>query len=707
MFFTKTPIKYLKWVGSSRLRDLEKQDIRNVEDLLYYAPFKYEDRRHSVQINKIVPGENCAVLGRIKSTKFRRIKGGMTICEIIVEGEGGYLKAVWFNQPYLRQVFKNTIMIWLFGKADYGKYGAGLQMNSPDYEIIDTEDTISIHSGRIVPIYKQIKNTSSKMLRRIIFNALFEKEVEIPEILPSSIIRKRDLIDRSEAFKRIHFPLNKTDVSSLEGRRSPMHYRLIYEEFMIVQSALYLIRSKRKLDAGIKYNITDQMEMKLFSLSPFRLTAAQQRVMREILNDMRASYPMNRLLQGDVGSGKTIVAILACFVAISCGYQVAFMAPTEILAEQHYKNAEKIFKDQDVRLLLLTSNKIKEEGKKLHDSIMNGEVDLVVGTHALIQEKVRFKKLGLAIIDEQHRFGVKQRRRLMSGSIKSDTLVMTATPIPRSLALTSLGNLDLSIIDRLPSGRKPVDTVLTTDRKRDEVYEFIRKQLKRGNQVYVVYPIIESTEKNDLRAAADMAEHLKNEIFKTYSVALLHGRMNGEEKERIMREFVSGRINLLVTTTVIEVGIDVPNATVMLIEHSERFGLSQLHQLRGRIGRGKQKSYCILMINPPGSAEPDKLKLTNEAKERLKIMRDSNDGFVISQKDLEIRGPGEFFGSRQSGIPRFKIADLTMDWEILLQAFNDAKWYFNLPDIEKSPDYERYVEILRKWWKTEGPDISS
>ena len=599
------------------------------------------------------------------------------------------------------------MMVWLFGKVDYGRYGAGLQMNSPDYEIIDSKGSVSIHTGRIVPIYKQIRNTSSKMMRRIIFNALFEKKVKIPEILPSSIIRKRELMDRSDAFKRLHFPMNDSDMGQLASRRSPMHYRLIYEEFILIQSALYLIRSKRKIAQGIRFNIDAKLKEEIYSLPPFDLTAAQRKVIKEILNDMTATYPMNRLLQGDVGSGKTIVALLACFAAVRCGYQAAVMAPTEILAEQHYRTAKEIFKGKKTRILLLTSNKVKERGKEIHSAILNGEVELVIGTHALIQEKVKFKNLGFAVIDEQHRFGVQQRRTLMTGKLRPDTLVMTATPIPRSLAMTALGNLEISIIDRLPSGRKPVETILTTDRKRDEIYDFIRAQMDKGNQVYVVYPVIESSEKTDLRAAKEMAKHLTNDAFPEYRVALLHGRMSGEEKEKVMAEVKSGDIKLLVTTTVIEVGIDVPNATVMLIEHSERFGLSQLHQLRGRIGRGKSKGYCILMINPPGTNDPDTMKLTEAAKERLKVMRDSNDGFVIAQKDLEIRGPGEFFGKRQSGMPRFRIADITKDWEILLEAYNDANWYFNLPDIEKSPDYKKYIQILREWWKTDGPKISS
>lgn len=699
MFFNKTPVKYLKWVGSARLEDLKDHGIETIEDLLYYVPIRYEDRRNPVRISKLKPGEAALVTGKLTNMSVRRTKSRMTLIEAIIENDGEFLKTVWFNQPYLTRQLKKGDSLWLYGKADYGRYGAGFQMNSPDLEIIRNADGLAIHTGRIVPVYKQIKNTGTKMLRRIIYNTLFEHNAEIAETLPASILRKRELMPKDEAIKRIHFPGGDDDPEKLISRRSPMHKRLIYEEFMMMQASLYLMKKKRRTEPGIKFPITPELKNKALALPPFQLTASQKKVIDEIFSDMSALYPMNLLLQGDVGSGKTIVSLIAAYTAVKSGMQAALMAPTEILAEQHFKTASELFAGENIKISLLTSSTIVKEGSRLHDSISSGASGLVIGTHALIQEKVLFKNLGLIIIDEQHRFGVEQRKNLARKGITPDLIVMTATPIPRSLALTAFGSLDLSVIEKPPAGRKPIETILSTERKREEVYSFIRKNIQQGRQAFIVCPLIQGSEKTDLKAAEDIYLILKDNVFKEFTVDLLHGKMKGDIKEAVMKRFSEAETDILVTTTVVEVGIDVPNATIMMIEHSERFGLSQLHQLRGRIGRGAHKSYCILMISSSEDGSNLQLEITDQAKERLKIMRDSNNGFEIARKDLEIRGPGEFIGTRQSGMPRFRIAQLAADYDILMEAYADASWFFSLPDIEKSPDYKVFIDTLREWWK--------
>lgn len=703
MFFNKTPVRYLKWVGSSRLEDLKSNGIETIEDLLYCLPMRYEDRRNPTDISSLKPGETVLVTGILKNVNLKRLKSRMTLIEAIIENKNEYLKAVWFNQPYLMKQMKPEDRVWLYGKTDYRKSGIGFQMNSPDLEIVRTSDGPAIHTGRIVPVYRQIKNTGTKMLRRIIYNTLFEHNAEITETLPSAILRKRELMPKDDSIKRIHFPANDDSLDELQRRRSPMHRRLIYEEFLMMQASLFLIKKKNQKEMGIKFNLTPDLKAKAYKLPPFQLTSSQKKTLEEIFSDMSSPYPMNRLLQGDVGSGKTIVALLAAYTAIKCGYQAALMVPTEILAEQHFKSASQLFAEEDISIALLTSNSALKNGKKIYDSITNGHCDLVIGTHALIQKGVHFKNLGFVVIDEQHRFGVDQRKVMVGKGISPDTLLMTATPIPRSLALTAFGSLDLSVIDKHPSGRKQIETILSTDRKRTEVYGFIKKNLDRGRQAFVVCPVIQGSEKTDIKAAEQTYKQMI-ELFKDYSVDLLHGKMNSETKEKIMQRFSEGKTAILVTTSVIEVGLDIPNANIMMIEHSERFGLSQLHQMRGRIGRGSYKSYCILMISDQKKGLfSQELNLTEQAQDRLKIMRESNDGFEISAKDLEIRGPGEFLGTRQSGVPRFRIADLIHDSDILLQAYSDALWFFSLPNIEHSPDYEVFIKTLREWWKDNFP----
>ncbi|MBN2135510.1 MAG: ATP-dependent DNA helicase RecG [Acidobacteria bacterium] len=694
MLFLETPVKFLKYIGSARISDLKSKNIQTIEDLLLYLPIRYEDRRNPIPFSEIKPEQTQLISGKIINVNLRWARSRMSILEAIIENNKQYIKAVWFNQPFLKQVFKPDDLIWLYGKAEFDKHGINFQFKSPEFEIISKGDLPAVHSNKIIPVYRRINKTSSKMLRRIIYNTLFETEIGIEEVLPPSLVRKGELITRIEAFKKVHFP---DSMEKLEEARSPAHARLIYEEFALLQSALYLSRKKKRTEQGIRIKIDPDLKDKLSSKIPFKLTTAQKKSLEEIYSDLEADYPMNRLIQGDVGSGKTVVALLSAAVTVQSGYSAALMAPTEILAEQHFRTTSELLQEDNYKIVLLTSSTVKQN-PEIHDEIKAGKYNIIIGTHALIQKKVKIPNLGLVIIDEQHRFGVEQREVLAEKSLAPNILVMTATPIPRSLALTAFGNLDLSIIDQMPKGRKPVETILSTERKRDDIYKFLLKNIDAGRQVYVIYPLITQTEKSDLKAATEMSEKLQEE-FIDYKVGLLHGKLSSEEKEEIMRRFKEGKINILVSTTVVEVGIDVPNATVMLIEHAERFGLSQLHQLRGRIGRGQHKSYCILMINPPGAEDPKEITLTDEARERLKIMRESNDGFVIAGKDLEIRGPGEFLGTRQSGLPKFRAANIIRDYDILLKAYKDCHWFFALPDIEKSPDYNDFTEYLRKWWR--------
>ncbi len=533
-----------------------------------------------------------------------------------------------------------------------------------------------IHVGRRVPVYRKLGAFQTKRLREIVFSVLQNLDkTSIRETLPEDLCRRQSLIKRAEAVAEIHFPPEDSDIAEYEAARSKAHLRLIFEEFFWVSFALQLKRGERtKEPKGTIIEINDKIRERLNALLPFTLTGAQERVVKRIFDDMQSDAPMNRLVQGDVGSGKTIVAFLAMFAAMENGYQTALMAPTEILAEQHARNAKKIFADSPYRVELLTGSLKAAEKRKVQKDIASGEINAVVGTHAVIQEAVEFEKLGLAVVDEQHRFGVMQRAELRARGFNPDILVMTATPIPRSLAMTVYGDLDVSVIDELPPGRTPVKTVVVGEDRRDGVYKGIEREVNLGRQVYVVYPLIDESEKMDLKAATKMHEELRDVIFPNYRVGLLHGKMKGAEKEEIMGKFVGGETNILISTTVIEVGVDVPNASLMIIEHAERFGLSQLHQLRGRVGRGAEQSFCVLLTGD---------KKTAVARERLGIMEETTDGFRIAEKDLEIRGQGEILGTRQSGVQTFKIGNIIRDLEILDKARQEAEFYLTTKRLTK------------------------
>ena len=543
-----------------------------------------------------------------------------------------------------------------------------------------------IHVGRRVPVYRKLGPFQTKRLREIVYSVLQNLDTSsIKETLPADLCKRQNLISRAQAVAEIHFPPENSDIGDYEIARSNAHLRLIFEEFFWVSFALQLKRGERtKEPKGAIIEISDKTFERIKGLLPFQLTGAQERVIKRIFDDMQSDAPMNRLVQGDVGSGKTIIAFLAMFAEMENGYQTALMAPTEILAEQHARNAKKIFADSNYRVELLTGSLRAAEKRKVQKAIADGEIHAVIGTHAVIQEAVEFENLGLAVVDEQHRFGVMQRAELTARGMRPDILVMTATPIPRSLAMTVYGDLEVSVIDELPPGRTPIKTVVVGGDKREGVYKGIEREVNLGRQVYIVYPLIEESEKMDLKAATKMFEELRDDVFPRFRIGLLHGKMKGAEKEEIMGRFSAGELNILVSTTVIEVGVDVPNASLMIIEHAERFGLSQLHQLRGRVGRGAEQSFCVLLTGD---------KKTAVARERLGIMEETTDGFRIAEKDLEIRGQGEILGTRQSGVQTFKIGNIIRDLEILDDARQEAEHYLTSKRLTK--ETSRLIEVAR------------
>ncbi|RPJ58318.1 MAG: ATP-dependent DNA helicase RecG [Acidobacteria bacterium] len=691
-----SPIQYVKGVGPRRATMLEKAGVRTAEDLLKYRPFRYEDRTRFRQIKDLEPDQEAVIRAEVLVTGFyttpmKRVR----IFEILVGDGTGSLQAKFFNQVYLNKVLRKGQQVILFGTPKADSYGVGLNLLNPDFEILDAAGDHSIHTGRIVPVYRRIGQLTTKTLRQIIFS-LVQEIPEVEDPLPDSLLQKYGFPDRRTSLRLLHFPECPQDrsladyLADLAELRTPFQQRLVFEEFFYFQLGLQVLRRQRELaPKNRRIRIDASVRDAVKKVLPFHPTAAQKRVLKEIVGDLSSPKIMNRLLQGDVGSGKTIVALQAMVVAIENGAQAALMAPTEILAEQHFRNITAYLSGSSYRVALLTSSVKGKRRKETLESIRGGETNLVVGTHALIQGGVEFKDLALVVVDEQHRFGVMQRSNLIEKGDRPDVLVMTATPIPRSLALTLYGDLDLSVIDQLPPGRQPVQTLVKRNNERDEVYELIRRELQQGRQAYVVYPLIEQSEKLDLRAATEMAEHLHSVVFPEFQVGLMHGRLKAEEKESLMSRFKAGEVQILVSTTVIEVGIDVPNATVMMVEHADRFGLSQLHQLRGRIGRGRDKAVCILFTE--GFNSP-------EAFQRLDIMRRSSNGFKIAEKDLELRGPGEFVGTRQSGMPEFLFGNIVRDRELLEKARADAESYF-LSAGEVGGFEPGTLEQLADWWK--------
>ena len=644
-------VQYIKGVGPKRSEILERLGIRTILDALYYFPRDYKDRTRIQKIGEATLGTEITIVGRVLGVKPRMARNGKHVLEVFVTDETDTVAATWFNQPFLAGKFHVDDVLMLHGKLGEYKY---LQMLNPEYEIVH-DDEAHIQEGGIIPVYPLTEHISQAHFRKIAKEAVLGFAGFLEDALPAEILGKNRLVSLQQAVRDVHFP------GTFELLKQAK-CRLVYEELFVMEMAMALRKRGIKEEPGIAFKVGPNVDAHIRKLVPFTLTAAQERVIREITEDMRSSKPMNRLLQGDVGSGKTVVAIYAILAAIANGYQAAFMAPTEILAEQHFQTLRKYLSHSNVNVHLLSRDTNAKRKKESLQEIADGRVNLAVGTHALIEEAVCFNNLGLVVIDEQHKFGVMQRLRLKEKGLRPDVLIMTATPIPRTLSLTLFGDLDVSVIDEMPPGRTPVKTVVVPRGKETATYEFIRSEIAKGRQAFIVYPLVEESEALDLKAAVTEAKKLQREIFPTLRIGLLHGQMKSEEKEKVMADFKEGCYDVLVSTVIIEVGIDVPNATIMAIEHAERFGLSQLHRLRGRIGRGGGQSYCLLFGNPA----------SHEARERLRIMARTCDGFKIAEMDFRLRGPGEFFGTRQHGLPELRVSDLIRDFSVLKQARHDA-----------------------------------
>jgi ATP-dependent DNA helicase RecG len=724
MLQPSTSVQYVKGIGPKLAEVLAAKDIQTLDDLLHYLPFRYEDRLNPRGITELRPGEMATVIAEVRTSGLFRTRR-MPIFQMTAGQGRTRLKCIWFNAAYLRDKFKPGQIVALYGKVEEDYRGGELQLTQPQFEIIGEADSASdsadqklaasLEIGRIVPIYESAGQgrLTSRWFRRIIHSALENLTPDLPDPIPTVVRRHLSLISPREALQKVHWPEPGESLQDLQSSRTPAHVRLIFEELFFVELGLELKRREQKAQTGIPFRLDDRVRTAIKKILPFHPTGAQKRVLKEIASDMEKPFPMRRLLQGDVGSGKTIVAFEAAIVAMENGYQVALMAPTEILAQQHYFSARRILESAGYRVVLLTGSMEDDRKRETRRHIAQGNAQLVIGTHALIEQKVEFAKLGMVIVDEQHRFGVLQRFKLMkksdrvgtgdslvqvehsADSPEPDVLVMTATPIPRTLALTLYGDLDVSVIDEMPPGRTPVVTRCISDERSPEVWEFVRKQVKAGHQVYVVYPVIEENEETELKAAMKMYKELSKRIFLDLRVGVLHGRMEPDLKEHVMRLFQKGELDILVATTVIEVGVDVANATMMVIEHAERFGLAQLHQLRGRIGRGAAKSYCVLMTGG---------KVSEDGERRLDAMVRTSDGFQIAELDLELRGPGEFFGTRQAGMPSFQMANLIRDRQLLEAAKREAAAVLAGPNADiTQPEIDAALRHMRtRWHKSYG-----
>jgi ATP-dependent DNA helicase RecG len=734
-----TPVQFVKGIGPRIADILAAKGITTADDLLHYLPFRYEDRVNPRGIAELQVGEMATVIAEVRTSGLFRTRR-MPIFQMTAGQGRARLKCIWFNGAYLKDKFQPGQMLALYGRVEENR--GELQLVQPQFEILAEPDgdaeqkaAESLEIGRIVPIYESAGQgkLTTRWFRRIIHSALEGLTPELPESIPAAVRKRMNLVPSREALWKVHWPDAGESLNDLQSSRTPAHIRLIFEELFFIELGLELKRRQQKAQTGIAFQLNDGVREAVKKILPFHPTGAQKRTLKEIAADMEKPYPMRRLLQGDVGSGKTLVAFEAAIIAIENGYQVALMAPTEILAQQHYFSARQILEPSGYRIVLLTGSLEQDRKREIRRHIGQGNAQLVIGTHALIEQKVEFDKLGLVIVDEQHRFGVLQRFKLMkkrgeggdaanrraspdrtgegarprmdshhmdthhidSGAAEPDVLVMTATPIPRTLALTLYGDLDISVLDEMPPGRTPIVTRRVGDERSSEVWQFVRKQIAAGHQAYVVYPVIEENEETELKAAMKMYSELSKKIFPDLNVAVLHGRMESDLKEQVMRLFQQGKIQILVSTTVIEVGVDVSNAAIMVIEHAERFGLAQLHQLRGRIGRGAAKSFCVLMTGG---------KVSEEAERRLDAMVRTTDGFQIAELDLEMRGPGEFFGTRQAGMPSFQVANLIRDRDLLELAKKEAAAVLAGPNSEISQtEIDRALRHMRtRWQKTYG-----
>jgi ATP-dependent DNA helicase RecG len=674
-------VQFVKGVGPRRSTLLEARGIRTVGELLLHIPKSYQDRASFLRLDTLKPGQDAAIHARIYQSRMIQTRSRGGIFHAVLTDGTSFVHAKWFHGGYLHQsrAFGAGAQVVLYGRVDFDQRDRNFVFFNPEFELLeDSTEAVSLDIGRIVPIYEEVGGLTSRQLRRITAAAIADLG-PLDDLLPEEIRANHQFPDIRTCLERIHFPSSEDDIGALNRRESPYHRRLIFEEFFLLELVFAVRRKHTHRTDGVRFETNDAIRNQVRQILPFHPTGAQKRVLKEIVEDLKADFPMNRLMQGDVGSGKTIVAFEAVVIAVANGFQAAIMAPTEILAEQHYLNAMRILAPLKYSIGVLRRGVKAAEKKELFQRLAAGEIDVVVGTHVLIEDKTEFRKLGLVIIDEQHRFGVMQRLKLMSKGTQPNTLVMTATPIPRTLAMSIYGDLDLSVIDELPPGRTPIRTVHVTENDADRTYRMIGEELARGRQCYVVYPLIEESEKIDLRSATEGWEKLSG-IFPERRVALLHGRLKSEEKESIMRSFSAGKVDVLVSTTVIEVGVDVANATVMLIEHAERFGLAQLHQLRGRVGRGSHRSLCVLKTPA---------RLSDVARERIKAMVSTTDGFRLAEIDLRLRGPGEVAGTRQSGIPEFRVANLMEDSALLALAQREARSW-----VERDGEHEKLIEAL-------------
>src|ERR1700704_106700 len=727
MLEPSTPVQYVKGIGPRLAEILAAKGLATVDDLLHYLPFRYEDRVNPRSVAELRAGEMATVIAEVRNSGLFRTRR-MPIFQLTVGQGRTKLKCIWFNAAYLQDRFQAGQMVALYGKVEEDRDGQ-LQIMQPQFEILgdineeggadeaEKKAAASLEIGRIVPIYESTGQgkLTPRWFRRIIRWTLENLNPNLPDPIPAAVRAHLSLVSPREAWWKVHWPDAGESFSDLQSSRTAAHVRLIFDELFFIELGLELKRREQKAQTGIAFRLDGGVREAIKKRLPFHPTAAQKRVLKEIATDMQTACPMRRLLQGDVGSGKTIVAFQAAIIAIENGYQVALMAPTEILAQQHYFSARQILERAGYRIVLLTGSLEQDRKRDVRRHIAQGNAQLVIGTHALIQDRVEFENLGLVVVDEQHRFGVMQRLKLMRKSDgarvvtglhpvlpggdarrstesdpEPDVLVMTATPIPRTLALTLYGDLDVSVLDELPPGRTPVVTRSLPDERAPEVWDFVRKQIGAGHQAYVVYPVIEENEERELKAAQQMHRLLREKIFPNLHVGLLHGRLDADEKEHVMREFQQGKIEILVATTVIEVGVDVPNATVMVIEHADRFGLAQLHQLRGRIGRGAAKSDCVLMRG---------CQVSEEGERRPDAMVRSNDGFQIAELDLELRGPGEFFGTKQAGIPSFRVANIIRDRQLLEAAKREAAFVLSGPNQEISQnEIDRALKHMRTRW---------
>jgi len=687
-----TPIQYVKGVGPKLAKLFEKKGILTVEDALYFLPRCYEDRSNLKKISELKAGRKETGLGEILLSGVASYqRGRKRVFETVVGDGSGTITLKWFhgNERYLRARFKKGRRLIFSGEVRWFSYQR--EIHHPDVEIVDGDvEKDYLNFKRIVPIYSETEGLYQRTLRRLMKTIVDGYADGLSSPIPQEIVERQDLIDFSEAFRRVHFPPEGEPMEALNLQRSDGHRRIIFDEFFFLELGMAFKKRGVALETGISFKSDGALVQRLLSLLSFKLTRAQERVLAEIREDLGKPHPMNRLIQGDVGSGKTVVALLTCLYVVECGYQAAIMAPTEVLAEQHFLNLRRWVEPLGLQVALLTSSVKGPEREDCYQRIRNGDIQLMIGTHAMIQEAVEFHRLGLAVIDEQHKFGVVQRGLLKKKGQNPDVLVMTATPIPRTLAMTVYGDLDVSLIDEMPPGRVPVETKVFPEPARARVYRIVGEEVKRGRQAFIVYPLVEESEKLDLKDATRMAEHLQKEIFPEFRVGLLHGRMKSDEKEAIMTEVKEGKIQILVSTTVIEVGIDIPNASVMVVEHAERFGLPQLHQLRGRIGRGRYPSKCILLAQ---------YRSSEEARVRLRAMEKTTDGFKVAEEDLALRGPGEFFGVRQSGLPDFRVAHILRDTAILIEARKEAFRLIQEDPELRLPSHAGLKDILISRWK--------